>query len=524
MTGSRKSPTRLLLIVALSAIAGLCLLAWASLGPFRPAASRAGAAAGAARDADGPPAGRRAQIIRARRLIDSGEYPEAVAALDRALAASPRDSEAMALQVRALRSQRHYTAARAAARRVLEIAPDSPLGFILLGSIAMQQGDAATARRELSRAIERDTSSALALSQLASLDLMEGRVPEARHHAQMALRLQSDAPEALRVLSRLTRSVPELISISRRLVAASPGDLLTRSWLGVLEGSAVPEVNYLPALRGPTTVPCEAGPDGRLFVRARVGPVHGLRLLVDTGATGLTLSETLARSMGMRLVEFSESAGVGGLRRHSHPILVDRIEVGGMRARAVMATASDLPETLDGILNPLLFAPAGSGVTLEVRPGRPALVFTRSGDPGLAGAGAPWASVPFLADGNHIIFRIVLGGRPAMALLDTGAAADMVDRTVLERLPGVAVEPAGDQGESLIGFGGAIEDAATADQVMLRVAGHEFGTRRLFVVDLNQDAFRFQVDLDAIVGMECLRTFDLRIEPASGLLRFRPAD
>jgi Flp pilus assembly protein TadD len=461
------------------------------------------------------------QVALARSLVQESNYSGAVAALDRALEAMPGDAEALALQVRAFRAQRRYGSARTAARRLQDLYPESPLSAILLGSIAMQQGDALSARRDLQRAVELDPSSAQAVAQLAALDLMEGRVEEARWRAARALSLEQDNPTALRILSRIVRSVPELISIHQRLIDAAPDDALTRSWLDILRASHAPEVNYVAPVRGAVHIPMELDADGRYYVRVDVGPVRGLRMLVDTGASGLVLSETVARRMGMSLREFSESAGLGGLTRHSHPILIDRLDMGGMRARALMATASNLPVGVDGIVNPVLFAASDSGRVMEFLPAEHLLVFRPASGRRPSGA---WVTVPFLADGHHIIFRIVLAGSPAMALLDTGAAVELMDRSITKRLPDAVILSSHEAGTSLIGFGGQIEDAETVQEVPLRIAGRNMVTRKLFLVDLNEETFRFQVDLDAIVGIARLRSFEIHVDAGAGTLSFRPLD
>lgn len=461
------------------------------------------------------------QVALARSLVQDSDYQAAVAALDRALEAMPGDAEALALQVRALRAQRRYGAARAAAMRIQETYPDSPLAHILLGSVAMQQGDAATARRDLQRAVDLDPSSAQALAQLAALDLMEGRVEEARLRAGRSLTLEGDNPTGLRVLARLVRSRPELISIHRRILQSVPDDQLTRSWVEILDDSRAPEVNFIVPIDRAVEVPLEPDADARFYVRVDVGDLSGLRFLVDTGASGMVLAETVARRLRMPLLEFSESAGLGGLTRHSHPALIERIRMGGMRARELMSTVSNLPPGVDGIVNPLLFAPAGTGLVMELYPSRQRLVF-RPAD-GLV-PGGRWVQVPYLADGHHIIFRIVLAGAPAMALLDTGAAVELIDRSVMRRLPGAVVLSSHEAGTSLIGFGGQIDDAETVEEVPLRIAGQDMATRRLFLVDLNEESFRFQIDLDAIVGINRLSAFDLRVDAGAGTLSFRPHD
>ncbi len=511
-------------LAALTA-AGAGVMAWSYLRVEPPPGDRAGLhpprrldpAAQARRDA---------QVAHARSLLEVSDFSAAVAALDRAMEAAPGDAEALALQVRAFRARRLYGAARDAALLILEASPRSPLPHVLLASIALQEGDAATARAELERAAEMDASSALPLADLAALDLMEGRLDSARARAARALALEPDNDVALTVMTRATRSVPELIALHRRRLEAAPDDLAARSWLDLLQRSPAPEINHVISPLAESAVPLEAGLDGRLYLRADLPRRRGLRLLVDTGASGLVLSEALARRLGMPLREYSESSGLGGLTRHSHPILLDRIDVGGVRCRALAGTATALPSGEDGIINPMVLAPAGSGLLLELRPGRPSLALLSGPAADLPPARLRddgWIAVPFLSDGHHPLFRIVLGGRPATALLDTGAAADIVDHSVLERLPQPRVLPATESGAMLLGFGGRVRDAETLEEVTLRIAGRDFVTRHLFVVDLNEAAFRFRVDLDAVVGIGSLRAFDIRIDPGRGRILFRGA-
>ncbi|HET6372592.1 MAG TPA: aspartyl protease family protein [Candidatus Polarisedimenticolia bacterium] len=493
------------------------------LSPIRSSATDAslGRSAG---EASAGQARRDSYLARARTLLDSADYSGAAAELDQALVEAPGDAEALALQVRAFRALRRYPEARSVARRILDRTPQSPLPYILLGSIAMQEGDTVTARGDLQRAVELDTSSDLAVAQLAQIDLLEGKLDDARRRAVQALALSPDNTNSLRVLLRVTRSVPELISVYRRLVASAPDDSLARAWLEALEASDAPEVNHLTVEGAQTTIPCERDADGRLHVRGAALGRTGLRLLVDTGGSGLVISEGLARSGGLSLREGSQSAGLGGLTQHAHPVILDRLDLGAVRMRAVMATASNLPRGIDGILNPVILAPPGSGLQISISAGRPSLVVQKDSVPpegARQSAGLTVVTMPYLADGNHVIFKMVLGGSPATALLDTGAATDLVDRTIVTRFPGALVRRAAEDG-GLIGFAGLVEDAQTVDKVTLRIAGRDFDTQHLFALDLNSPQFRFQIDLDAVVGINRLGVFDVTINPGRGLLTFRP--
>lgn len=302
---------------------------------------------------------------------------------------------------------------------------------------------------------------------------MEGRVDDARRRAIQSPALDPDSTTALRTLLKVTRSVPGLITLSGRLLASNPDDDLTRSWLEVLRHSHAPEVNYLAPVEGKVVVICERESDGRLFTRAHAHPLKDLCFLADTGASGLVLSENRARQMGMRLREFSWSAGVGETRRHSHPILLPRLIMGGLRGWEILATASVLPDGIDGIINPLIFTPAGSGLTLGLRAEESSLVITKQrlfqASIGRRHPGG-WITAPILAEGHRAIFRVVLAGAPVMALLDTGAAANIVDRTVLLRVPGTSMSEGPAGSGMLIGFGGPMEGAEVTGQIPLRIA------------------------------------------------------
>jgi len=460
-------------------------------------------------------------LSRARALLEAGDYAGASSAIDRALEAAPDDPEALALQVRALGGQRRYAAAFEAAGRILSASPGSPLGHILTGSIALQQGDTASSRRSLERALALDPDAVPAASRLAALDLMEGRVEAARLGAARVLAIEPDNAASLAVIAALSRSVAELASVYERLVTIDPGDMLARGWLQALRATRAAAVDRVAAPPDGVRIPLEREHDGRLAIPVDLGPgAADLRFLLDTGASGLVLSEAIARALGLPLHETSMSTGIGGLSRHSHPLVLSRIDIAGVSMADVRAIAAEVPAGFAGLLNPLLLAPPGSGLGIELRSDPPELVLRPAA--GISRAGR--VTLPYLADGRHPLVRIMLGGRPAMALLDTGAAVDLLDRALLGRVSAATAPPARAPGLSLVGFGGVIEDAELARSVDLRLAGVDFPRSHVLVLDLNREPFRFQVDIDAIVGIETLRRFDIGFDPGAGTVSLLPLE
>ncbi len=484
-----------------------------------PAPRRAGSAPGGA--ADTGRAEREDRLSQARALLEAGDYPAASSALDRALEASPEDPEALALQVRALSAQRRYTAAADAAARVLAAAPASPLGHVLMGAIALQRGDPVSARRSLESALALDAEAVPALSRLAELDLLEGRVDQARRDARHALAIEPHNAPSLRVLTRLSRSVAELVPLYQRLVEIDPEDTLALGRLNTLRAARATLVDRVVLPSGGVALPLEMEPDGRLAVRLDLGPgAEGLKFLLDTGASGLVLSESIARAQGLSLSETSRSTGLGGISRHVHPILVPRVVAPDLVLADVMAIASEPPPGFAGILNPLLLCPAGSGMALRIRTHPPRLTV----GPAFPSGGTGHVTLPYLSDGLHPLVPIVLGDRPSMALLDTGSAADLLDRSLLGRVPATISGPVPAGGPTLVGFGGVIEDADLAGSAALRIAGVDLRRSHVLVLDLNREPFRFQVDIDAIIGIDTLSRFEITIDPGAGSISFLSLD
>jgi clan AA aspartic protease (TIGR02281 family) len=184
-------------------------------------------------------------------------------------------------------------------------------------------------------------------------------------------------------------------------------------------------------------LPIEWGNVG-CIVRARINNKHDVRLMVDTGADHLSLSETTARRLGIALntqVNVHGAGGEGSAQRGSGR--VDALSLGEVVWRDVPAilsfdsTRGD-PEAVDGVLGTAILREFL--IDLDLPNSRLRLVPPADRD-ALPPAQAASTSLVFVLDGGLIyvpvgVNDLVLG----FFLLDTGASVTMLNRRHLATL------------------------------------------------------------------------------------------
>lgn len=119
------------------------------------------------------------------------------------------------------------------------------------------------------------------------------------------------------------------------------------SWTGRLGGEIVPGVAIE---SGPSEVTLRAASDGHFYAFANVNGV-GTRLMVDTGASTVVLSDEAAQALGIETgnlfydVQVSTANGTTRAAR----IRLDQIEIGGITVRGVEAMVAR-PGAMSGSL------------------------------------------------------------------------------------------------------------------------------------------------------------------------------
>jgi tetratricopeptide (TPR) repeat protein len=102
-----------------------------------------------------------------------GRFAEALADLDRVLAADPRRAEAWAFRAAALRRMDRAAEALAAAERALALDPDHPEALLERGILRQAAGDAEGARGDWLRVLQAAPDSAAADLAAQNLELLD---------------------------------------------------------------------------------------------------------------------------------------------------------------------------------------------------------------------------------------------------------------------------------------------------------------------------------------------------------------
>lgn len=208
-------------------------------------------------------------------------------------------------------------------------------------------------------------------------------------------------------------------------------------------------------------IPLKPIPDGSgYFIEANAGGKK-IRLLLDTGSTGLFVVERAVKKGG--LVPLSEEtvfAGGGSGRASSSRGLLAKLDFGGLvYADALVTTTKDeFDKTgrVHGVVG--LSAFSGYRVTLDLPKGR--MILEPSGD---LPQGTPYWNVE-----GQLLVR-ARGGESAdgLFLFDTGATQSMIDTKLAATIPGAAV----DKPAEIRTYGGNVQGAT-----MVRGASLAFQT------------------------------------------------
>jgi len=248
---------------------------------------------------------------------------------------------------------------------------------------------------------------------------------------------------------------------------------------------------------------------GLAVVTARIegaGDAEEVATLIDTGATTCLVTDALARRLGIRRLgeaRVGVAGGTGG-RVLGAPAAIDRLALGGVRARDVpvvvlddgaMASAvADVPLVLGWeVLQHLAVEIAGPRGEVVLRRGEPRE--TGGGD-----LGAPDAQRSDLVLLAEPLVRVWSDGVPLLFLLDTGANASDVTPGLVERL-GLGPPVARVDAVRGLGGAGAASRVPVVEALPLRVGELALTIRNVAVLEASEDPRRL-LRVDGTLGVD----------------------
>lgn len=183
--GRASSSSRLLTCSAVACLS-LCILAQAGIS----------VAAAASQDAAQRPDARAGELAKARKLVESGSFDDAVTLLRRIVERDPNDADARLLLGTALALLPRRSEALEELAAAIRLRPDFAPGHHALGMALARFVEPEQARRAFEKAIALDAHFARAHLDLALVLAQVGQVDGAARHLEKAIEIEADSPAA----------------------------------------------------------------------------------------------------------------------------------------------------------------------------------------------------------------------------------------------------------------------------------------------------------------------------------------
>jgi predicted aspartyl protease len=337
------------------------------------------------------------------------------------------------------------------------------------------------------------------LAQLGLVRAAQGRDDEAR---PLFERAAAAAPDDPWVLVRAAGGAPtraralELLKAYLERSAGEDPDRIegARGTIRLYDALGARKV-WVSTVRPETAeIPLKPLPSGGVFVEASLANKKKIRLLLDTGSTGLFVVARAVKKAGFTpLSEETVFAGGGTGRTPSSRGLLERFELGGVTFSDALVTTTtsefDPQGRIHGVLGINIFS--GYRVTIDLAKGRMTLEPSRE----MSGGNPYWD-----VEGQMLVRAEAAGGPSGLFLFDTGATRSMLDARFAASIPGTRVGAAA----GVKTYGGHVAGAVTVRGVALRFLGVGGTAGDLHASDLTQRSRLGGVEVSGYLGLDVL--------------------
>jgi tetratricopeptide (TPR) repeat protein len=459
----------------------------------------------------------------AREALLGGDGERALGLYRERIRETPDDDRAAAGEVEALLALERFDAAlERSTARYAEFASSRHV-VAAHGSALLRAGRLVDAEVTLEPLADHPEAPPRGLVALARLRAARGLHLEAAQLAERALETGEDDPVVQFWAAESVADRERSIELLERFVAASPrgsddrleaarGTLRLKAALGdrqVWVPLDTPEKVVVP-LR---LVWDDRGRKLGYVVEALLGPKDKpVKLMLDTGSTGLFLVERMARKRGFEFLSEETAFGGGGDKRHRNRRgIFSSFRLGGLRFGEALAgtTRSELEPygRYHGLLG--IQALAGYRVVLDLKAQQ--LILSRTASDGVPGE-------PFWMVSGQMLVQAGANDADGMFLFDTGATWSILSRRFAGALDSARLEPT----RGVRGFGGAVDEAAIVHGAAVRFAGRSSGESPLRSFDMSLRGAVGGVEIAGFIGLDLLDDVRITIDTVTQTVSVEP--
>lgn len=466
-------------------------------------------------------------------VYKSGDYVHAIPLLQQAVAKNPKDPVMQAALLSALVYQGRVDEAADAAENDAQNFPQSPDVLAARGDFAFYMGDMPEAEKLYKAALKLKAENAR-----ASYGLCRVFRAASLYHSARLLCLgahELDPDDALITLAFTNY----LVGDKRREFL--PGFMQSHPWFfGHLE--QVTETNSdlrgelqqrkpfeLDGARQEVTLPLTYLRDGPritgIGIQVSLQGGKSLRLLLDTGASGMLLTQTAIDKAGLNHVGSFDVHGIGDKgARNAFLAVADTCSIGTLQYKTcvIRATAGKkgLVNAEDGLLGTDFFSDYLITIDFQRLTLHLAPLPERPPNPqGYDRAPLPSENgfTPVFRFGDHLYVTTHVNGKSTgLFLIDTGSGMSAIDSTFAR----LTTKISGDQYMHVKGVSGYVKDVFEANKAELQFGRFRQSNLGLTAFNLNNNPEHQEVRMDGILGFPVLILFRLSLDYRNGLVNF----
>lgn len=469
----------------------------------------------------------------AQQELFAARYNHAAVLYQELVDQSPNSADSYYGLVRALVHDHRGPEAYRAADLALQRVPQSAGGQAAAGLADYRRGDLDKAEAHFRAALAVDSHYAGALSGLASIYSSASLLKTARGFLLDAYRQWSGDPSLIVAHANTLKGADHIAALEQALAIYDPesdealglrshiasdralGDRKPRRLVSPYESSSVKLFQIMDTPRRQRGV----------GIHVRLNQKVTVRLLLDTGASGISVSPRLAEKAGLEILtrESAEAKGIGDARpEDSLRYLASQIQAGDVTLAdcPVSAFESARSPDFDGIIGADVFQQflvtidfVKLQMLLEPRPGgRP----TPDGEPHDAAEMPAPGFYRAFRFGNHLTLPTSVNRQaPRLFLIDSGAATNLIDTATASESTSVYR----DRRTVVRGVQGNVGQTSRADRVSLAFAGFRQENPDLIAISLEKLDDQMEVGLAGILGMPVLGQMRLTIDYREGTVR-----
>jgi tetratricopeptide (TPR) repeat protein len=399
-----------------------------------------------------------------------------------------------------------------------------------VGLAMFRKGELAQAEDHFRAARELDATDCRAMSGLAEIYTAVSKPRTARDLLRQAFLACPDDPALMLARANTLRSTEHIAALEKTLAAIDPasedarglrahiasdravGDRKIRRLTSTYEPA---RIKLTEIMQSPTRL--------RGFgVRVQFNQRHIATLLLDTGASGISLAPNIAKKAGLELLsdESSEAKGIGNKKpQDSFSYLASEVRIGPVvfadHPVSVFRAAKD--SDIEGLIGADVFQRFIVNLDfprlqMDLEPYQS----TTDDDPQDVSATNEGFHRVVRAGTHLLIATSVNQSKAKFFLIDSGSFSNLIDSDAAHEFTGVRQ----DGFTNIRGIQGKVDRVSRAEQITLVFAGFRQDNPNLIAISLESPSDSLGIGITGVLGMPVLRQLKLTIDYRAGAVRF----